>query len=62
MGAAYLAIGLFASTLTENQIVAFILGISTCFVLLIIGEDFRAFQYTELVVSDFQLPWARRTL
>ena len=43
MGAAYLAIGLFASTLTENQIVAFILGISTCFVLLIIGEDFVLF-------------------
>ena len=39
MGGAYLAIGLFTSTLTENQIIAFILGISTCFVLLIIGED-----------------------
>ncbi len=43
MGGAYLAIGLFASTLTENQIIAFILGISTCFVLLIIGEDFVLF-------------------
>lgn len=43
MGGAYLAIGLFASTLTENQIVAFILGISVCFVLLIIGEDFVLF-------------------
>lgn len=40
MGAAYLAIGLCASTLTENQIIAFILGIFTCFVLLIIGTDF----------------------
>ncbi len=43
MGAAYLAIGLCASTLTENQIIAFILGIFTCFVLLIIGEDIVLF-------------------
>jgi ABC-2 type transport system permease protein len=43
MGAAYLAIGLFTSTLTENQIIAFILGISACFVLLIIGEDIVLF-------------------
>jgi len=43
MGAAYLAIGLFASTLTENQIIAFILGVVICFALLIIGEDFVRF-------------------
>ncbi len=43
MGGAYLAIGLFASTVTENQIVAFILGITACFVLLIIGEDIVLF-------------------
>jgi len=43
MGGAYLSIGLFASTLTENQIVAFILGITVCFVLLVIGEDFVLF-------------------
>ena len=40
MGGAYLAIGLFASTLTENQIIAFILGITICFILLIIGTDY----------------------
>ncbi len=40
MGGAYLAIGLFTSTLTKNQIIAFILGISACFVLWIIGEGF----------------------
>jgi ABC-2 type transport system permease protein len=40
MGSAYLAIGLFASSLTENQIVAFILGVFMIFVLFIIGEDF----------------------
>ncbi|MCZ6678705.1 MAG: ABC transporter permease [Candidatus Poribacteria bacterium] len=44
MGAAYVSIGLFASTLTENQIVAFILGIVMCFVLLIIGEDIVLFK------------------
>jgi ABC-2 type transport system permease protein len=39
MGAAYLAIGLFISSLTKNQIIAFIVGIVTCFGFLIIGED-----------------------
>lgn len=39
MGGAYLAIGLFISSLTKNQIVAFIVSIVTCFALLIIGED-----------------------
>ena len=43
MGAAYLSIGLFASTLTENQIVGFILGICACFLLLIIGEEIVLF-------------------
>ena len=38
MGAAYLSIGLFISSLTENQIVAFILSVFTCFALFIIGE------------------------
>lgn len=39
LGAAYLAIGFFVSSLTENQIVAFLLGISACFVAFIIGEN-----------------------
>jgi ABC-2 type transport system permease protein len=39
MGAAYLSIALFASSLTENQIVAFIVAITLSFVLFIIGED-----------------------
>ena len=39
MGGAYLAIGCFASSLTENQIVAFIIAIFLCFALLIIGEN-----------------------
>ena len=48
MGGAYLAIGLFASTLTENQIIAFILGVIICFILLIIGWRFPAFSYLGL--------------
>ena len=39
MGGAYLAIGLFCSSLTNNQIVAFIISTVSCFILLIIGED-----------------------
>lgn len=34
----YLALGLFVSSLTQNQIVAFIVGIVGCFILYIIGE------------------------
>ena len=40
MGAAYLAIGLWISSLTENQIVAFILGVVATFILFIIGNPF----------------------
>ena len=39
LGAAYLSIGLFASSITENQIVAFIVATALCFALLIVGED-----------------------
>jgi ABC-2 type transport system permease protein len=40
MGAAYLAIGLWVSSLTENQIVAFILGVVVTFALFIVGNPF----------------------
>ena len=40
MGGAYLAIGLWISSLTENQIVAFILGVVITFVFFIIGNPF----------------------
>lgn len=40
LGAAYLAIGLFVSSLTENQIVAFILAIAVSFALFITGQPF----------------------
>lgn len=38
MGGAYLAVGLVVSSGTENQIIAFILGVVACFLLLILGE------------------------
>ncbi len=39
LGGAYLAIGFFLSSVTDNQIVAFILGVVACFTLFIIGEN-----------------------
>lgn len=40
LGGAYLALGLFISSLTKNQIIAFILGLVACFIIFIIGADF----------------------
>ena len=40
LGGSYLALGLFISSLTKNQIIAFILGISACFIFFIVGADF----------------------
>ena len=38
LGAAFSAIGLFASSLTRNQIIAFIIGMSICFALTIVDK------------------------
>lgn len=40
LGSAVLALGMASSVLTENQIVAFILGVAVTFVLLMFGESF----------------------
>lgn len=53
LGGAYLAIGLFASSLSENQIVAFIVAIMLCFVLLIVGENFVLFNVPHALVPVF---------
>ncbi|MFH0800058.1 MAG: ABC-2 transporter permease [Pseudomonadota bacterium] len=39
LGGAYLAIGLVVSALTENQIIAFIVGVAVCFLMLIVGTS-----------------------
>ena len=40
MGGAYIAIGMWVSSFTENQIIAFILGVVATFVLFIVGNPF----------------------
>jgi ABC-2 type transport system permease protein len=42
LGGAYLAIGVFISSLTRNQIIAFIVSLAVCFTWFLIGEDFVA--------------------
>lgn len=49
MGAAYAAIGLFASSLTRNQIIACIVGIVICFLLFLV--DKMLFFFPQAVVS-----------
>lgn len=50
MGGAFLAIGLFISSLTESQIVAFIIAAVATFGLFILGEDFVLFGAPEWLV------------
>ena len=40
LGGSYLALGLFISSLTKNQIIAFVLALVGCFLFFIIGADF----------------------
>jgi ABC-2 type transport system permease protein len=53
LGGAYLAIGLFISSLTENQIVAFIVSIVAIFGLFILGADFVLFGLPDRLVPIF---------
>ena len=43
LGSTYVSIGLFASALTNNQIISFILGMFTCFLFYILIDWFRDF-------------------
>jgi ABC-2 type transport system permease protein len=40
LAGSYIAVGLLASAMTKNQIVAFIIGLAACFIFFIIGYDF----------------------
>ncbi len=53
MGGAYLAIGLLASSFTENQIVAFIVAIFLSFMLLVIGENLVLLNLPHVLVPIF---------
>jgi ABC-2 type transport system permease protein len=53
IGAAFLSIGLFISSLTENQIVAFIVSVVVIFGLFILGEDFVLFGVPDWLVPVF---------
>ncbi len=54
LGMAYIALGLFMSALTNNQIVAFILTLLIAFFFFIIGEPFVTFSLPGTVVSLFE--------
>ncbi|MBI4812733.1 ABC transporter permease subunit [Candidatus Falkowbacteria bacterium] len=50
LAGAYLALGLFISSLTKNQIIAFILGLAASFFVFIIGADFILAQAPQALV------------
>lgn len=54
MGGVYLAIGLFCSSLTLNQIVAFITSIGVSFALFIVGENMVLFALPDYLVPFFE--------
>ena len=54
MGAAYLSIGLFISSLTENQIIAFILAVIVSFIFLVVGEPLITTTIPDFLVGTFQ--------
>jgi len=54
MGGAYLAIGLFASSLIDSQIAAWIIGTCICFFLFMIGDPFGLFSLPQPLVPLFQ--------
>ncbi len=53
LGAAYSAIGLFASSLTRNQIIAFIIGMAICFCLTLIDKMLFFFPQALLGVISY---------
>ncbi len=51
IAASYIAIGMFASSITSNQIIAYIIGAAICFLLFVLGQSF-----VTITASPF---WAR---
>lgn len=54
LGGAYLAIGLFVSSLTENQIIAFITGVVVSFIFFILGEPMVTSSLPSALMGLFQ--------
>lgn len=54
LGAVYISICLFASSITENQIIAFILGVTACGVLLLVGSTIVLYTVPEFLVKPLQ--------
>jgi len=54
LGAAFLAIGLFVSSLTDNQIIAFIVSIALAFIFFIIGENLVTYFLPSFLINLFQ--------
>lgn len=54
LGASYLALGLFISSLTQNQIVAFLVTLTLGFLFFILGSDFVLHQTAEPLSSLFR--------
>ena len=53
LGGAYAAVGLFASTITRNQIIAFIVGMGICFLLTLIDKMLFFFPPSLLGIVGF---------
>lgn len=54
LGAFYLALGLFISALTKNQIIAFIVSVVACFIFFIIDTEFVTLTVPHAVAPFFQ--------
>lgn len=54
LGGVYISICLFASSITENQIIAFIMGLAACAILLLIGSTLILYTVPEFLVKPLQ--------
>lgn len=54
LGGAYISLGVFISSITRNQIIAFVVGILACFIFLIAGSDFVVAKAPSLVAPILQ--------